>query len=50
MICLLELKLVKNVIFHYKKAGFFVIQVPIISVTKIWRHDNFSLVYQTGWE
>ena len=35
------LKLVKNLIFPHEKAGFYVEQVAIISVLKIWRHAKF---------
>ena len=47
LLCLPELKLVKNFIFPYSTAGKFVVQIDIISVTKIRRHTNFSLVHQT---
>ena len=47
---LLELKLIKNLIFQYKRAGLFVIQIVTISVANIWRHVNLSLVYQTRWK
>ena len=40
--CLLELKLVKNLIFQYKGAGLFAIQIVTISVANIWRHANLS--------
>ena len=36
-------------VFLYKRAGFFVIQIAI-TVTKIWCHADFSLVYQTRWK
>ena len=42
--------LVKNLIFPYKIASFFAIQIAIISITKIWRHVKFSLVHQTKWK
>ena len=32
-VCLFELKLIKNLTFSCKRAGFFVIEVPIISIT-----------------
>ena len=35
VLCQLELKLRKNLIFPYKRTGFFVIQIAITSVTKI---------------
>ena len=35
------LKLVKNLIFPYEKAGFYAEQVVIISVLKIWCHAKF---------
>ena len=43
----LDLNLLKNSIFFVQKTGFFVIQIAIISVTKIWRHEKSSLVYRT---
>lgn len=41
-LCIYELKLIKNLFVLYKKAGLFVIQVAIISISKIWRQFNFS--------
>ena len=40
-------EVLQKIDFFYKRVGFFVKQIVIISVTKIWRHANFSVVYQT---
>ena len=34
-LCLLELKLIKRLIFSFERAGFFVIQIAIISATNV---------------
>ena len=46
-LCLLELKLTKNLVFPYKTAGFFIMLIAIIPVANIWRYPDLSLVYQT---
>ena len=34
----------------YKGGGFFLIQIAIMFIVKIWRHPSFSLFYQVRWK